>query len=236
MAKYCTNCGKKLEDGKECTCVKEKNHSVSFDLKESIDQTVVLVKDLFVKPTDAVKHYVSNDNLVLSIILLVLGGIITGLFGMVLVKELVGIALGMMFGGSSSLFGSSIHSEIPYLQVFFITTISVIIVYLIQAAITFVVGNKCFKIEMNYKNMVHLFAALSIFNTFALLISIIGIYISIYIVYGLLLASSIMTLAVLILSLKKVWKMQESHLMYTVLATILLTVFLVLLIVPKLFV
>lgn len=230
MAKYCTNCGKKLEDGEVCTCKKE----LSFELKESLEQVVELGKGLFLKPVDAIKKYVEHDNIILSIIIIVLGGIVAGLFALTFVKEVIGIALGMIFGSASSIFGSSMNMNISYVPVFFITMFSVIVIYFLQAAITYVIGNKCFKIEFDYKKMVHFFAALSIFTTLALLLSIVGIYLSIYIVYGLFLTASIMTTVVFALSLKKIWKAKEEQVMYTVVITVLTVTLLVLLILPRL--
>lgn len=236
MAKFCTNCGKKLQDGEVCTCVKEKTSMASsFDVKESIDQTLDLVKGLFLKPTETIKKYVNQDNMILSIILLVLGAVISGLFVLVLLKEVIGVAFGMLFGASQSLFSSSMNMEIPYFKVFLITTLVAVATYFLEALIAFVFSNKWFKVDVDYKKMIHLFAALSVFTSLAFLASILGVYISFYIVYGLLLANFIVRTIVFAISLKEIWNTSEAHTMYTVLGTILITVLLVVLIVPKLF-
>lgn len=230
MAKFCTNCGKKLQEGEVCTCKKE----VKVQIKESLKQVLELGKGLFLSPTDTVKKYVEQNNIWLSIILFVLGGLITGVFSLIFVKEMVGIAFGMMFG-ATSLFGSSLTMEIPYFQIFMSTVITVIVIYFVEAAIAYLVLNKCFKIDFDYKKMIHLFAALSIFTTLAFLISIVGIYLSIYIVYGLLLAAGIMTTVVFALSIKKIWETKDEQVMYTVVVTLLTVTLLISLVIPRLF-
>ncbi len=230
MAKFCTNCGKKLQDGEVCTCKKE----MKVQIKESLRQVFELGKGLFLSPTDTVKKYVEQSNIWLSIILLVIGGLVSGIFSLIFVKEIVGFALGMMFG-VSSLFGSSLTMEIPYLQIFMSIVITVIIIYFTEAFVAYLMLNKWFKIDFDYKKMIHLFAALSIFTTLAFLISIVSIYLSIYIVYGLLLTAGIMTTVVFALSIKKIWKVKDEQVMYTVVITLLTVTLLILLVIPRLF-
>ena len=62
MAKFCTNCGKELIDGK-CNCVKAKDNSISTnDLVEKCKEVVV---GLFKKPVTTIKEnaFSFNNNL-----------------------------------------------------------------------------------------------------------------------------------------------------------------------------
>lgn len=239
MAKFCTNCGRPLNEGEVCNCVANTvataSSKASFDAKDSMNVVMTLIKGLFTKPVEAIKEYINSDNTILSSILIVLSGIATGLFGIVLVKEVFGSIMGLFMGGYSSLLTGSLNMEIPYFKIFLLVAIAVIIVYFLQAAIAYVVANKFFKIDMNFKNMMHLFAAISVFTTLAVLVSILGVYVSMYIVYACLFASSIFTTVVLALTLRETFKAEASHVMYVIFSTMFIVTAITLFVVPKLF-
>ena len=66
MAKFCTKCGKKLEDGKTCDCQKNKKveekvvetTSTQIDIKESLMDCINVFKKIFTKPVEAIKEFV----------------------------------------------------------------------------------------------------------------------------------------------------------------------------------
>ena len=63
MAKFCTKCGKKLEDGKPCDCCKKEvkkevvveSKTNGFDFNECVNSYIEMVKGIFVKPIDTIK-------------------------------------------------------------------------------------------------------------------------------------------------------------------------------------
>ena len=44
MAKYCSNCGRKLEEGEACNCKQENVQTSSIDFEGKLNQTIKLQK------------------------------------------------------------------------------------------------------------------------------------------------------------------------------------------------
>ncbi len=95
MAKFCTKCGKKLEEGKVCKCDKEKNTNVeevkqttnkkvvvdtNIDTKEITNNVLEIVKGIFIKPVETCKKYATIKNINLGYILLALSALASALF------------------------------------------------------------------------------------------------------------------------------------------------------------
>ncbi len=96
MAKFCTNCGKKLEEGKTCSCKKETKEVAATEVKESSNKKVVvdttvdtkeitnnvleIVKGIFTKPVETCKKYATVKNIKLGYILLALSALASALF------------------------------------------------------------------------------------------------------------------------------------------------------------
>ena len=60
MAKFCTKCGKEIEEGKTCSCEKEVKRETSkteIDIKESFIDCLNIIKKIFVKPFETVEKF-----------------------------------------------------------------------------------------------------------------------------------------------------------------------------------
>ena len=82
MAKFCTKCGKKLDEGQKCTCEKIKRETKTFEnTKEVYEQSdlIKIIESFINKPIDTLsnlKNYHFN-----SYVLLIIASLITGLLG-----------------------------------------------------------------------------------------------------------------------------------------------------------
>ena len=66
MAKFCTKCGKELEEGKNCDCsnsTTNTNTASAIDFKECGNDCLNLVKGIFVKPVETIKDFVVESKL-----------------------------------------------------------------------------------------------------------------------------------------------------------------------------
>ena len=67
MAKFCTKCGKPLEDGKACSCVekekKEKAVNTKIDIKEYSNLFLEVTKGIIKEPVDTIKKHSKTENL-----------------------------------------------------------------------------------------------------------------------------------------------------------------------------
>ncbi len=211
MAKYCSNCGRKLNEGETCNCKLNNN---SFDIKRCFGKALELFKGMFTKPVDAMKNFIKEENFALANVIIVIIGIISGLFAMLLTKE----TMGNLYGGLSSLM-SGAYFEIPYFKIFIITTILVIGVYYLQALILYLVAGKIFKAEVGYKGSFNLLTSLAIFSLTGILVSIIGVLISPVIVVLVIALVSLFTITNFVLGVKEVIGLNDSKSVYTIVLT-----------------
>ena len=92
MAKFCTKCGKKLEEGKTCSCTKEKTTEAKVEVvttsnaNEIINSLIEIAKGIFVKPIDTIRKYTDDNNMILGLILIAINSLITGLMGCQFIK------------------------------------------------------------------------------------------------------------------------------------------------------
>ncbi len=87
MSKFCTNCGKKLAEGKSCNCKATKEESskkvvvdTKIDTSEVKNNVIEIVKGIFTKPVITAKKYATVKNLNLGYILLAIAVIAQAIF------------------------------------------------------------------------------------------------------------------------------------------------------------
>ena len=185
MAKFCTNCGKKLEEGQTCECTKVSVASNGNLFNECLE----IAKNFFKKPIDTLEENVEESKLTHALIMLGVNGITVGLFVMAIAKSLYSI-LFSGYGSLMSLAGAQI--KIPYLKFFFIAFIVTVIVELLIATCSYLLSDKLFNGKTNIKTMITLFGFSSIIvsaaTVLAAILSFINIYIALFVlVAGLLL-------------------------------------------------
>ena len=76
MAKFCTKCGKKLEEGEKCTCSQNVSTTTanagSVDFNQLFNDYVNIIKGIFTRPSDTIKEYAKGGKFLLGIIALVI--------------------------------------------------------------------------------------------------------------------------------------------------------------------
>ena len=166
MAKFCTKCGKPLEEGKTCECSTVVKTTTNGLFAECLE----IVKSFLKKPIDTLEENVDDSKFNSSLIMIGLNAIAVGLFVLVLVKELLGSIMGLMMGSYGSLMGlGSAQMEIPYVKIFFIVFVVAIVVTLLIALCSYLLAEKLFKGNATIKGMVTLFGFSSIISTVTLL-------------------------------------------------------------------
>lgn len=226
MAKFCTNCGKKLKQGEVCDC--QQNSTSKLDVKEYFNNFVELVKGMFQRPIETMKDNYKKGDFIFSNILIVAGSIILGLFIMLLLKETVGSLFGFI-----SL--TSMDFDFPYFRVFLtVTFVTLVTYYLVTLILQLFIKYVCKK-KVEYKYILNIIATITIYITLASLISIILVFISLYLVYALLLVVGILIIICLTFALKEIIGLDEMKVIYTIVATLLIIIFINWLVMPRLF-
>ncbi len=91
MAKFCTKCGSELVEGKCTKCKETKTEKVevveAVDVKESFMNALNVFKSIFTKPIETVENFVTENNFVSGIILIVATALATGLHKIAALKE-----------------------------------------------------------------------------------------------------------------------------------------------------
>lgn len=227
MAKFCTNCGKKLDKNEVCDC-KEKNHKIDIDYSGYLNTLVDLVKGMFQKPIETMKNRYKSKDIIFSNGLLIGGSIIFGLFVMLLLKETVGSLFGFMSM-------TNLSFDFPYFRVLLTVTFLMLVTYYLITLILQLFIKYVFKKDVDYKYILNIISTISIYVTLASLISIILVFISLYLVYALLLIVGILIIICLTFALKETVGLDDMKVIYTIIATLLIIVFINWLVMPRLF-
>ncbi len=211
MAKFCSNCGRKLKEGEVCDCKKDES---SLDLQNGFNQVLEFFKGMFTKPVNTIKSHMKASNFTLSCIIIAVIGVITGLFGMLLIKEMINSATTLTYGLSVSP-----YIEIPYFKVFIITTIATIALYYLQALILYLVAGKMFKANIDYKESFNFLTALAVYSLAGIIISFIGVLISPAIFVIIMALVMMFTLITFALGVKEAFKLNDAKTMYAIILT-----------------
>ena len=168
MAKFCTKCGKKLEEGEVCTCsqntVKTNTTAAgSIDVNQGFNDYLNIIKGIFTRPSDTIKEYAKGDKFLLGIIAIVINCLVSGLFFYFFIDKAVGGLMGM-FGGYGSLM-SSAGMSLPFGRIFFMGLLFMVFWFAVCALVLFVIANPILKDKMDIKTSFALVGVCSIFTT-----------------------------------------------------------------------
>lgn len=169
MSKFCTKCGKKLEDGKVCDCQKNKKveekvvetTSSQIDIKESLMDCVNVFKKIFTKPVEAIKEFVCDNKFIAGIIMIVVAAISTGLYKIATLKNMYSASNADAFNTSdfsdllnSALSGGSISAEPEYFKEFLTTFATNLVEYALIVLIGYLIISKLLKGTATWKQMI----------------------------------------------------------------------------------
>lgn len=92
MAKFCTNCGKKLNKDGKCDCKVEEKEIVTEEVTESkfskiLNECILIIKGMFIRPVDTMKDYAKRSKFDLGMILIIINCLLFGLFIYLLMKK-----------------------------------------------------------------------------------------------------------------------------------------------------
>lgn len=172
MAKFCTKCGKELKNGKACTCEKEVKKetkketekkevattTTNIDIKESLMDCVNALKNIFIKPFEAVKEFVTDNKLISGIIMILVAAISTGLYKIATIKNMYSASSSNSFNVNdfvNILSGNSSYGTKPdYLKEFFTEAGTNLLIYALIALFGYLIVTKLLKGKSTWKQMV----------------------------------------------------------------------------------
>lgn len=167
MAKFCTNCGKKLNDGEVCDCTKD-NEIMN---NEIVQKVISVFKGMIYTPIDTMKDFIKKSNFVVGMVFAGILSIIAALFAMACLKN------GATVSGYYNLYGIA-RVEIPYAKTFFTTLVVVFAVSFVYSAILYVVNTQLFKRECDFKEVYTMFGVSSTVFSMFLALAIILLFVN----------------------------------------------------------
>ena len=217
--KFCRNCGKSLE-------------GVPVSSAESMLRTFLEhAKGMFIKPVDTARQFIKEENYFTSLIYISFNVLILSLIVLILVKSYTGIFAEIFGIGFYDSFYTSL--ELPYLRIFLITIMTGLITYASLAGFAYLISVYLFKSKTSFKKMCTWLGINSVFYTAVLIVVLVCALISMK--FGL-----IIYLAVELLYTYNLFKNFEfstdtdkNKLGYVLALTMLLTLLVVVLILPK---
>ena len=204
--KYCSKCGRQLMDGEICNCDQQAGMQYGADYSaynqypyEQQGQGQVQMQDvvkqnakgffnkileLLKSPVEQGKNFVFSGDIVTAVIMIVIQGIASGLFAIVMCTKAQGIfdkVTGMMYGSSSAadIMQMKAMLKMPVFRAFLLTLIiSVILTFILSGII--MIFNNISHSQLNFKNVISLVSLRSIAASIIVLVGCIVAFINIY--------------------------------------------------------
>lgn len=239
MAKFCTKCGKKLEEGKACDCEVTtevvQTASQGFDIKECANAYLDIIKGIFTKPVNTIQKYVTEGNLVLGIIAILLNSIVNGLFVYCFCTKAVDL-LSVFMGGYGSLLSMSGAVEVPFVSTVLYGAIYMLVMFVVTALMVYVIANPILKDNMNFKKAISLVGVCSVFTTITTIVAIVLLYVSVKLSMLVLVVAGMFYNVHLYQGIGETTKLDKNKLAYVFVAAIAVAMFATLYILPKILV
>ncbi len=243
MAKFCTKCGRKLEEGEVCECTKEKKEKgLKEEKKEEtiekkevtslandwLETYIAMTKGILEKPITTIKKYAKKENAILSWIILGINSFFTVLFLYLFVKETTSNVSGFPFN-DFTYSGYSMDFE-TVLKIF----LTIMVGYASMAGLLTFIGGILWKKEVNFNQIISVLAIPSTFTILTTLLSILLIYLSTKLMGIVLLISLILYLSNIYHGWMSTTTVDENKISYSYTGALVLTLFVVTVLMPKL--
>ena len=242
MAKFCTKCGKKLEEGQVCDCSKTVTTSETvattashgFDFNECVNSYIEIIKGIFVKPVDTLKKFATSDNFILGLIALVLNCIISGVFLYCFASEATGLLTSLMGMNSyGSLLTMSTAVEVPFMKTFFYGFLFMAVGFAVTALMIYLIAGAILKDKIDIKKAFSLVGVCSVFTTITTVVAIILNYISMNFMFVVLLIAGVFYLTHLYQGIHETTSVDKNKLAYVFVPAVSVATFVVVYILPK---
>ena len=206
--KYCSKCGRQLMDGEICNCDQQAGMQYGADysnynqyqyeqqgqvqgqvqmqdvVKQNAKGFFNKILELLKSPVEQGKNFVFSGDIATAVIMIVIQGIASGLFAIVMCTKAQGIfdkITGMMYGSSSAadIMQMKAMLKMPVFKAFLITLIISVILTFILAGIIMIFNNISHS-QLIFKNVISLVSLRSIVASIIVLVGCIVAFINIY--------------------------------------------------------
>ena len=242
MAKFCTKCGKKLEEGEVCNCQETSEVLEDVNAAQPITPTVgafddfgSILKGSFTNPVSTIKNYNTDSNLIISIIFMAVCSLASGLFVYCLMNSLSSMLAGL-FSGFSMLSTSSLSGlNVDFAPVFFKSFFFVAIYFVTLAGMITLMGKVIFKADTNFKKILTAIGLSSVIMICALILGAIFSYVKFGLAFVFLIIGVIFSIIYLAFATSESLNVTKDKVAYALVPSIAVALFVMLYILPKIF-
>lgn len=227
MAKFCTNCGKPLNESEECSCKREVKIEHSQIANGYLEQLLGLMKKIFTKPVDTLKEFTKKEDVMLASCLIGATSIFIGLFIMLFIHNFVGTVV-----GSLNLGFASVVNGFPYFRYFATFTIIALSTLFLLAFLLYLLADKVFGGKTTWKKMIGLVGVTSIIILLTVITGSIIMYLSYKLLLLVLIAGGLYAFVIFFQGLKLAVEINDNKLGYLFVSASLLTVIFTCYIIP----
>ncbi len=183
MAKYCSKCGKLLEKNEKCNCQAGKKTEKKLNTKKYLNEFIEIYKSIFTKPIDTIKTYTNKPNLVIASTQIVLFILAFSIYILSIAKSLYvlyGVITKEYFTAiyNANINNVALQTHIPYLNIFLIAILFIIIVSGLTVLSIYLVNLLLFKSKSNIKRVFCLYSINTVLPTIFLVLCTIISFIS----------------------------------------------------------
>ena len=251
MAKFCTRCGSKLEEGQVCSCMQTVNvqpaptvnpqpvptvnvqtNPQGFDFNKLVSSYVDIVKGIFTHPADTIKKYATSNNFILGLVAILLNCIVSGVFLYCLCNEAFSL-LGLFTGGYSSLLSLGSSIDVPFMKIFLYGVLFMAVWFIAAALMIYVMAGAIFKDKLDVKKAFALVGVSSIFTTLTTILAIICVYININVMTIVLVVALLFYLTHLYQGIIEATELNKNKLVYVFVPAIVVASFFMMYVLPK---
>ena len=233
MAKFCTKCGKKLEEGEVCNCQETSEVLEDVTAAQPITPTVGAFDDF--GSISTIKNYNTDSNLIISIIFMAVCSLASGLFVYCLMNSLSSMLAGL-FSGFSMLSTSSLSGlNVDFAPVFFKSFFFVAIYFVTLAGMITLMGKVIFKADTNFKKILTAVGLSSVIMICALILGAIFSYVKFGLAFVFLIVGVIFSIIYLAFATSESLNVTKDKVAYALVPSIAVALFVMLYILPKIF-
>ncbi len=222
MAKFCTKCGKPLDESGICSC---KSEAKGENFKVYLQEIADIAKGLIKAPADTAKKCVSEKKFIEGSMMIALCSIILALFVLSCSKILSSL-LFQSFGAGGFLLEYETVSNFPYFRIFFVFLISFLIIFFGMAFLLHIVNTKIFKAKGTFKGMVSLVGIATLYYSALGLCSIVFSFISLSLAFLLFMVANMLFTYYLYTGLKYATNAKENNYAYIIVTSYVIGMFL----------
>ena len=248
MAKFCTKCGKKLEDGEICSFVKVKKTTEAKEVRSTTERTtssgtdfnwyvnsfIDIIKGIIVRPIDTIKKFSAEKYFTLGIIIIILNALLTGVMVYLVNEEAPGFISMMLslLGADSFSFGALF--DVSFMKVLLYVALFMLVGFGVSGLMIYVMAGPLFKTNISIKRTFALIGTCATLTILTTIVAIIAVYISTKAFLVVLLLAGVLYLCHLYHGIQKISNIDENKQGYTFLVAVAVATFAVVYVLPKL--